>query len=371
MAGIKRESVNAAGKSVVQILNRPEITNEGWDDFDKAAAVINEWRTCHDVPLRALAINLRRISKRVDSSALLAQRTKRLISIAVKLNRFPKMKLTQMQGIGGCRAVLKSVQGVRRVDDFLVRTSGMKHTLAHRDDYIATPQTTGYRGIHLVYRYHSDDARHEAFNGLKIEMQVRSQYQHAWATAVETVGTFLGKALKSAYGPDEWLRFFALMGSVIAARERGPLVPGTPKYTEVIDELDDLCFRLNVESRLQGYANALRTMQQQAKEAYWYLLKLDPGASELVVTQFSSSDFQKAHASYLEAEKRVKENPGTDAVLVSVDSMATLPRAYPNYFADTRVFMELLKQALSGHQRKIFTGPLKLTKPDVPPKAGT
>ena len=109
-------------------------------------------------------------------------------------------------------------------------------------------------------------------------------------------------------------------------------------------------------------------MQQQAKEAYWYLLKLDPGASELVVTQFSSGDFQKAHSSYLEAEKQVKEKPGTDAVLVSVDSMAALPRAYPNYFADTRVFMELLKQALSGHQRRIFTGALKLTKPDAPVK---
>jgi len=56
----------------------------------------------------------------------------------------------------------------------------------------------------------------------------------------------------------------------------------------------------------------------------------------------------------------VKAHPGTDAVLVSVDSIAALQRAYPNYFADTRVFVALLKQALSGHQRRIFTGGLKL-----------
>jgi hypothetical protein len=47
-----------------------------------------------------------------------------------------------------------------------------------------------------------------------------------------------------------------------------------------------------------------------------------------------------------------------DAVLVSVDSLAALPRAYPNYFADTRVFMELLSQALSGHKRRIQPKPL-------------
>jgi hypothetical protein len=40
------------------------------------------------------------------------------------------------------------------------------------------------------------------YNDLKIEMQLRSQYQHAWATAVETVGTFIGQALKSSIGPE-------------------------------------------------------------------------------------------------------------------------------------------------------------------------
>ena len=51
------------------------------------------------------------------------------------------------------------------------------------DDYITTPKDSGYRGVHLIYRYYSD--KNETFNGLKIEVQIRTALQHAWATAVD------------------------------------------------------------------------------------------------------------------------------------------------------------------------------------------
>src|ERR1019366_9744121 len=94
------------------------------------------------------------------------------------------------------------------------------------DDYVDHPKASGYRSYHLIYRYFSD--KKATHNGLKIEVQIRSQLQHAWATAVETVGTFIQQALKSSQGEEDWLRFFALMGSAIAYREHGELVPDTP-----------------------------------------------------------------------------------------------------------------------------------------------
>ena len=51
-------------------------------------------------------------------------------------------------------------------------------------DYVRKPKTSGYRGIHLVYRYHND--RKTIYNGLQIEPQLRTRRQHAWATAVDT-----------------------------------------------------------------------------------------------------------------------------------------------------------------------------------------
>jgi hypothetical protein len=271
------------------------------------------------------------------------------------------MKLSQMQDIGGCRAVVKSVAAVRKLSDFYQHTSRIKHKLATLDDYIATPQKTGYRGVHLVYRYYSDKrGPTRNYNDLKIEMQLRSQNQHAWATAVETVGTFIRQALKSSVGEADWLRFFALMGSALALRERTPLVPDTPtKRPELMEELNYYTDRLNVKHRLRVYGDALRAIEQTAEDAHYYLLRLDPDSTELRITGFKAGAIAKAEKQYAEAEEHVKSHPGTDAVLVAVDSVAALRRAYPNYFADTRVFVRLLEQAL----KRISSGQLELELP--------
>jgi hypothetical protein len=247
--------------------------------------------------------------------------------------------------------------------------SQIKHVRASRDDYLKSPQNSGYRGIHLVYRFNSDKTRKE-FNGLKIEIQLRSQYQHAWATAVETVGTFVRQALKSSVGEDDWLRFFALMGSAIALRERSPLVPGTPSNRrELISELAHYAEKLDVQNRLRVYGDALQALRGQQsgtkiENAYYYLLVLNPAESRLTISGYSMGRFAEAQRAYADAEQKIKSDPGTDAVLVSVDSLAALERAYPNYFADTRVFATLLEQALSGQPGKVAPTQLKLNFAD-------
>src|SRR5690348_9890038 len=105
------------------------------------------------------------------------------------------MKLSQMQDIGGCRAVVASLSDVSRLVKHY-KASDMKHKLLNEDDYITAPRKSGYRSYHLIYRYFSD--KKSSHNGLRIEVQIRSQLQHAWATAVETVGTFIRQALKSS-----------------------------------------------------------------------------------------------------------------------------------------------------------------------------
>jgi ppGpp synthetase/RelA/SpoT-type nucleotidyltranferase len=355
-----KTAVNQSARLLVRAYSGNAIEADiDYQDWIHALEVINNWRAIHGHPLNTFQMNLRRSAARVDHDCLVAQRTKRLSSIAAKLVRFPKMKLTQMQDIGGCRAVVDSVKHVQRLADFYQSESRIKHPIQTVDDYIATPQTSGYRGIHLVFRYQSDKESPSVFNGLKIEMQLRSQFQHAWATAVETVGTFIRHALKSSIGPDEWRRFFALMGSAIAMREGTVIVPETPVGRgELLDELDYYSGALNVIRRLEAYGNALRLVEQdsaKAKDAHWYLLQLDPEANELNVTGFEFGQLAEAQRQYLEAEKRVKQNPETDAVLVSVESLASLQKAYPNYFADTRVFSALLQQALNGDVFDIAT----------------
>jgi ppGpp synthetase/RelA/SpoT-type nucleotidyltranferase len=356
-----KEQINAAAK---YLLLEDDPT---WDwqtilrhhlEKNKSLLVINNFRSSHSYPLTIFQMTLRRYARKVDASPLIAQRIKRLSSIKLKLERFPTMKLSQMQDLGGCRAIVKSISAVRRLSE-LYDKSNIKHVRASRDNYLDNPQRSGYRGIHLVYRYFSDKNKTE-YNGLKIEVQLRSQFQHAWATAVETVGTFVQQALKSSAGESDWLRFFALMGSVIAIRERSALVPNTPtSRNELLAEIRDLARKLDVKNRLKAYGDALQTLRGERlhgtdlEKSHYYLLVLDPGKGTLTVSGFSQHELVAASDAYLEAEKQVRESPGTDAVLVSVDSLAALERAYPNYFADTRVFIELLDQALSGHPRRV------------------
>ena len=47
---------------------------------------------------------------------------------------------------------------------------------------------------------------------------------------------------------------------------------------------------------------------------------------------------------YLAVEKQIGGSESEDAVLVSVDSVASLHRAYPNYFLDMAVFSDLIDE---------------------------
>lgn len=321
-------------------------------ELNAALDIINNWRSAHSFPLNTFAVRLRRKGHEIDPECLIAQRIKRLSSIEHKLDRFPKLPLSQMQDIGGCRAVMSTVEKVQDLVKVYTVGSDLKHTLLRVDDYMACPQASGYRGVHLIFKYFSD--KNTVYNDLKIEIQVRSQYQHAWATAVETVGTFQKQALKSSIGEARWLRFFALMGTAIALFEGTAPVDGTPANpTELADELQKLAAELDIVRRLRAYGNVLQHLEHEANADY-YILLLDPGARSVSITGFGRRQLEAAQARYLEVERSIQDRPGMDAVLVSVDSVAALQRAYPNYFLDTSVFIELVQLVLARPPEMVF-----------------
>src|SRR5439155_18826770 len=162
------------------------------------------------IPLLYFRLALTEKAQRIEPKPLIAQRIKRLPAIRLKLERLTRLKLSKLQDIGGCRAVVLTSQRVQQLVK-LYEASRAQHELDHISDYLAKPKEDGYRGVHLIYRFQSE--KYQSHCGLKIEIQLRSKLQHAWATAVETVGIFTGHVLKSSQGPEDWLRFFALMGS--------------------------------------------------------------------------------------------------------------------------------------------------------------
>lgn len=333
-----KNKVDAAGISLINPMN--------FEQLDDALLTINNWRALHSFPLNTFQKTLRRKAKGVDNQALIAQRIKRLSSIELKLSRFPQMKLSRMQDIGGCRAVVSSVAEVGQLVE-IYEKSDIKHKITRKDNYIDNPKASGYRGIHIIYTYFSD--KRQTYNGFKIEMQFRSQLQHAWATSVETVGTFIRQSLKSSQGEEDWLRFFALMSTALAFREGSSPVPNTPtRPDDLRDELRVYTQRLDVINRLTTFGQALRTLEptNTQRKAHYFLLILDPPANSITVTGYKYHELGEASKQYLEAERISKER-GTDVVLVSVESMDALRRAYPNYFLDTKIFIDAVQQAIS------------------------
>ncbi len=317
------------------------------DRFEGALSTISNWRSSHNFPLNTFQNGLRNRSRAVNADSIVAQRIKRLSSIAAKLRRFPTMRLSMMQDIGGCRAIVRNVAQVRKIVANY-KKSEIKHKLFQMDDYIKSPKESGYRGVHLIFKYFSD--KKATYNGLKIEVQIRSTLQHAWATAVETVGTFIGQALKSSQGEKDWLRFFELMGTAIALREKTTPVPNTPiSRDDLRKELRGYIDSLDVERHLRTFGEALQTLEQFESDAHYYLLELDTAGKQTTIKGYKQNELEKASADYLAVEKAIKESGtvGKDAVLVSVDSIVSLRRAYPNYFLDTHVFIDAVNQAVS------------------------
>ena len=318
------------------------------DPFEEVAAmqVLSNWRSAHSFPLNTFQVGLRDRARRVYRDALVAQRLKRVPSMVAKLRRFQTMALSQMQDIGGCRAVVGSVRSVRQLREAFMR-SGMKHRLVREKDYIAIPKESGYRSVHLVYRYYSDRA--PTYNGLQIEMQLRSRMQHAWATAVETVGTLLDRALKSSVGPEEWLRFFSHVGSAFALVERTPLVPNTPTTVSALRaEIRKMSATLQPEAKLRAFAAALHVGEESRySDSHYFLLALNPQAGTLEIRGYRKNELPIATDRYLAVERELVNVPGGQAVLVAADSMQALRKAYPNYYLDTDVFVGFLQDFIS------------------------
>src|ERR1700678_2996157 len=97
----------------------------------------------------------------LDHSGIVSQRLKRLESIEIKL-RHSHTRLTQMQDIGGCRAILQNVDKVRRLAEAMQRPDlfrgEFKYLVSVHSDYVLKPKTDGYRGVHLITEYNGESA---------------------------------------------------------------------------------------------------------------------------------------------------------------------------------------------------------------------
>lgn len=340
-----RSQINKAGKVLKDPLPDSIIR------VTEAEDALTYWRYIHLPILNTFQATLRtKLAKKYKKNGFIAQRLKRAPSIISKLMREPNMKLSTMQDIAGIRAVLNNLLDVKSLTREL-KSSKAKHRLINESDYINNPKKSGYRSIHLIFEY--VNVKTPESNGLKIEVQIRTKLQHIWATAVETMGTFLNTALKSSEGPGNILDFFALVSSAFSILEKTPLVPEHSLMSEkeifkkVISQYDSL----EIKEKLTAFSvatNHINKLNKESKSQY-YLIILDLRKHLIRINSFNSNRLAEANQAYTEIERSISAGAELQAVLVSIDKISALSEAYPNYFLDTDDFtrkIEIIRKKL-------------------------
>ncbi len=175
------------------------------EEVIEALEIIEWWRGEHARPLSRVAANLRYYAAE-EGRPVVAQRLKRVPTIAGKLLREPGMKLARMGDIGGVRAVIPDQAGAYRVAGRIRRN----WTITRVSDYVAEPKADGYRALHLINRH----------RGRLIEVQLRTPRQDDWANTVEAFSRTFAPGLKFGAGPDFVREYFASMAEFFAAEER-------------------------------------------------------------------------------------------------------------------------------------------------------
>ena len=199
--------VNRAGKVLRDWWLAPKAATD--PEATAALGVLLDYRAAHATPLTKANNGLRSMLKTERLAIEVSQRLKRVTTIIDKLGREPTMALSRMQDIGGCRAIVESVDDLRAVQQRLMRNRPPVRV----SDYLANPRSSGYRAVHVVVTY---DGR--------CIVQLRTQLMHEWAVAVERLGGRMGEDLKSGQGPRQVLEWLETVGQAMEMEDAGKVV---------------------------------------------------------------------------------------------------------------------------------------------------
>ena len=302
-------------------------------------AVINAWRVEHRHVLDSFREILRDQAARFGGEVAIAQRHKRRNTIFDKLHRLPGLKLSQLQDVAGCRLVFDDIEGLRGFRQGM-HAAGLGHALrgdADRYDYIRKPKQSGYRGIHDVYVYHGDRPENRHCTGLFVELQYRTEVQHAWAMAVEVVGFVTAHEPKFNRGDEDYKRILRLASEILArAWENMTSSLAEMGNGEVVEAFLGLDERLRFMELLRGL-NAVRWDELKGRH---FILALGR-EQEIDILPYWSM------AAALESLPRLEERrPNHDIVLVQGDRARDLRGIFQSYFGDVGLFLRKMEEGV-------------------------
>jgi ppGpp synthetase/RelA/SpoT-type nucleotidyltranferase len=315
-AALSKSQIDSAGRSLVGAVRA------GLPEPRAAADIVDTWRLVHADAMEWVAESVKGRLGSAPSAARVAQRLKRKPQIVSKLMR-SSTRLSQMQDIAGCRALLADPGAVEDAYTRIVRRAAPHYAVKDVDDYRAEGRPdTGYRAVHL--KLVRDDRA--------VEIQLRTRLQHAWSEAVERAGERTGFALKAGEGPSEILAFFRLASDALARVDLGKEVSSV------------------MRSRLRkGYARVREYLPADAgpvETAAIDALRLASRANNWLIIYIwregrfvnwvnLGTDAEAGAERYGEFERRYRFEDGYEVVLIGADSAETIRHTHAHYFGRT------------------------------------
>lgn len=329
-----RNQLNRAGDNLI-----------GQDPFlrNEAIKIISEWRESYLPILRELNDNITNYLNSLNICyEFTSQRIKRMTSISEKLrNNIDKdMKLGGLQDIGGIRYVFADIKTLNEFDNKLQEHTFNGFEFKKRYDYVSYPKNSGYRSIHYVYKYNSDN---KEYDGLQLELQIRTRLQHSWAMAVETASLISQTSLKANIEDNNvWRNFFKLVGAIFSKKEKQTVHSDFDRLSE--EELCNMFFTYTQEHKLLEQLKVLRTTINQnidtLKNGYCILI-VDFSRRIVNIRVYSENEETQASQIFTEIENTITANEA--ALMVSIEKMQEIKKAYPSYFLDTNEFLNALE----------------------------
>lgn len=334
-----KSSINRAGDAV----RDDEILVRIGTGMALASSIIENHRASHAYVLNTFQANLRNRSR--HKNITFAQRLKRRPTIYGKLKREPKMQLARMHDIAGCRLIFSDIDSLVSFQSSF-RKARFNHIRRHADvekdpyDYIKTPKSSGYRGRHDVYRYQAYSPPGKPWNGLHVEIQYRTQVQHAWATAVEIAGSITENKPKFDQGDERYLEFFRLASEILARTQENMFsCRSNLSDKEILDRFLDIEDDIHLLRSLEN----INSVNQEFAFNRNVILIFNEYTGELQTESYQEA--LTALNRYSEIENQT--NHEIDVVLVRSDSSESIRYAFRNYFSDSHEFVRLMHEGLN------------------------
>jgi len=316
-------------------INRAGAEVRTGDPSPEALDTINNWRASHAYILNTFQATLRNRTR--GTNVTVAQRLKRMRTIVSKLGRQPKMELARMDDVAGCRLIFPN-HGQLAAFRKAIHRARFGHKLrndVYKYDYIARPKFDGYRGIHDIYEYNVNSLLGRDYNGLLLELQYRTIYQHAWATSVEIIGMITENQPKFHAGDVRHIEFFRLASEIIARiYERSNSCYPDLKDGELVRKFRRIDNEIHILAVLKGL-NRSTTQMGGRKNV---ILSFSREGNLDLFTYAKGADAIKK---YFQLERL---QTGADIVLVKGDTGADIRLAYKNYFSDPDDFVRYIER---------------------------